>query len=60
MKPLNKKQTNVNQLKYFLYFISLSIILILFWMWFDNNEKTKELNKISNGKKSIVQIHDPG
>ena len=59
-KGENKKARRRQNVRILVSIISVLILILAGWLWYESTQEDADLSSIGEGENVIVQVHDPG
>jgi len=59
-KGENKKARRRQNVRILVSIISVLILILAGWLWYESTQEDADLSAIGKGENAVVQVHDPG
>ena len=59
-KGENKKARRRQNVRMLVSIISILILILAGWLWYESTQEDADLSAIGKGENVVVQVHDPG
>ena len=59
-KGENKKARRRQNVRMLVSIISILILILAGWLWYESTKEDADLSAIGKGENVVVQVHDPG
>ena len=59
-KGENKKARRRQNVRMLVSIISVLILILAGWLWYESTQEDSDLSAIGKGENVVVQVHDPG
>ena len=59
-KSENKKARRRQNVRILISIISVLILILAGWLWYESTQEDADLSTIGKGENVVVQVHDPG
>ena len=56
----NKKARRRQNVRMLVSIISILILILAGWLWYESTKEDADLSAIGKGENVVVQVHDPG